>query len=96
MPEEVLFKDERDKQRDEVANYLRTVADKLDSGGQLSLDTGNDSITVDVPDRVEFEVKVEREGPDGGPKEIGFELEMEWPEGAAEGDGDTDTGLSIS
>ncbi|WP_415382251.1 amphi-Trp domain-containing protein [Halosimplex sp. TS25] len=89
MPEEVLFEDERNLTRTDVASYLRTVADRLDSGESLTLETSTDSITVDVPRDVEFEVKVEREGPAGGPGELGLELELEWDENA------TDDSLSI-
>ena len=87
MPEEVLFADERHQQRSAIADYLRTVADKLDGDGQLNLEAGGESVSLDVPAEVEFEVKVEREGPADGNGEIGFELELEWPENAgSEGD----------
>ena len=33
MPEEVLFADEQHRTRTDVADYLRTVADRLDDGG---------------------------------------------------------------
>ncbi|MFC7141933.1 amphi-Trp domain-containing protein [Halosimplex aquaticum] len=89
MPEEVIFEDERVMTRADVASYLRTVADRLDAGESLTLETGTDSVTVDVPNDVEFEVKVEREGPADGPGELGLELELEWDEGA------TDDSLSI-
>jgi amphi-Trp domain-containing protein len=90
MPEEVLFESERQVDRDAAADYLRTVADKLSDGGSVTLERGGEEITVDVPSSVEFEVKVEREGPADGPGEIGFELELEWPE-----DG-TDDSLSVT
>ncbi|WP_135362599.1 amphi-Trp domain-containing protein [Halosimplex halophilum] len=82
MPETVLFEDERRLSRTDTASYLRTVADRLETGEPLTLETGADSITVDVPREVEFEVKVEREGPADGPGELGLELELEWDEDA--------------
>jgi amphi-Trp domain-containing protein len=80
MPEEVLFETERMQSRSDVATYLRTVADKLDSDDAISLEAGSQSITIDPPAQVEFEVKVEREGPSGGPHELGIEFELEWDE----------------
>lgn len=81
MPEEVLFEFEADQRRTDVATYLRTVGDKLDDGGPITLDAGGDSITLDPPNTVEFEVKAEREGPADGDGELSIELELEWPEG---------------
>jgi len=96
MSEEVLFADERHQSRGEVAEYLRAVADRLDGDGEVTFDRGADSLSVDVPSRVEFEVKVEREGPADGVGEIGLELELEWPEDAAERGDAGDDSLSIS
>ena len=86
MPEETLFESEADMTRSEIAEYLRTIADRLDAGEELALSAGGQSISFAVPGRPAFEVKVEREYPNGGgPGEIGFEMELEWPEdGAAE------------
>lgn len=83
MPEETLFKTESARSRDEIADYLRRVADSLDGGGELSLQSGAESVTVDPPERPEFEVKVEREGPDDRP-EKSIEFEIEWREGGDE------------
>jgi amphi-Trp domain-containing protein len=92
MPEEVLFETEQRESRSAVAAYLRTVADKLDSGEPLTLESGSQSVTLDVPDRPTFEVKAEREGPTGQPGELSVEFELEWDEDAASGD---DGGLEI-
>jgi amphi-Trp domain-containing protein len=96
MSEEVIFADERHQSRSEVAEYLRAVADRPDQGGDVTFERGGDSVSVDVPPRVEFEVKVEREGPADGVGEIGLELELEWPEDAAERADAGDDSLSIS
>jgi len=85
MPEEVLFESESDRSREEIAAYLRTVADNLESGDEIDLKAGEDSVSLSPPTRPTFEVKAEREGPDGGPKELSIELELEWPE-----DGETE------
>ncbi|WP_123539148.1 amphi-Trp domain-containing protein [Halosimplex salinum] len=85
MPEKVLFEDERQLPRTDVAAYLRTIAERLETGDSLTLESGSDSFTVEVPNDVEFEVKVEREGPADGDGELGLELELEWDENADDG-----------
>jgi amphi-Trp domain-containing protein len=87
MPEETLFEFERDMTAAEVANYLRTVADKLDAGDEFTLESGGDSVTLAPPGRVEFKVEVERETSKSGKSEIELELELEWDEDATD-DGD--------
>jgi len=84
MPEEVLFEFEADQSRQEIANYLRTVAEKLDTGGPITVEAGDDSITLDPPATTEFEVKVEREGAANEPGELSIEFELEWAEGSDE------------
>lgn len=89
MPEEVLFKTESGRSRKEIADYLRQVADSLDGGGELSLQAGSESVTVDPPERPTFEVKVEREGsPDRPEKSVEFEIEWTEGESGNEGGGD--------
>jgi amphi-Trp domain-containing protein len=90
MPEETLFESENIQTRAEVAAYLRTVADSLDGDESITLRAGEQSITVNPPASVEFEVKVEREGPANGPGELGIEFELEWDE-----DGSDDGPLEI-
>ncbi len=92
MPEKVLFEREQYENLDAVAAYLRTVADKLETGEPVTLESGSDSVTLDPPETVEFEVKAEREGPADGPGELSIELELEWDEDADDSDGS----LSIS
>jgi len=88
MPEEVLFETERSMERSEIASYLRTVADNLESGAPISLSAGDQSVTLDPPARPTFEVKAEREGPTDAPGEHSVEFELEWDEDADDGDGD--------
>ncbi|WP_336344954.1 amphi-Trp domain-containing protein [Halalkalicoccus ordinarius] len=90
MPEEVLFETERSHSREEIATYLRSVADKLDDGGDLTLSSGDESVELAVPDRPTFEVKAERET--NGSTELSVEFELEWKEGDSSGD---DGDLSI-
>lgn len=77
MAEEVLFKVERKSSREEVAEYLRTVADNLDGGADITLTGGGESVTMSPPATPTFEVKAEREG-----DELSVEFELEWHEGA--------------
>ena len=86
MPEEVIFETERRQGRSEVGALLRDVADKLDGDGELTLSSGDDSVTLAVPAELTFEVKAERET-DGGPDELSVEFELEWTEGDRTADG---------
>jgi len=86
MPEEVLFESESRRSRAEIAAYLRTVADSLESGSAITLKRGGESVTMEPPARPTFEVKAEREGPVDGPGELSVEFELEWDE---EGEGET-------
>lgn len=84
MPEEILFEMERSQSREEIAEYLRTVADALESGDPMSFKTSAESVTVEPPANPVFEIEVEREGPTEGPGEISIEFEIEWNEGETE------------
>ena len=87
MPEDVLFESEQRMHREEVASYLRTVADRLDASEPVTLQTGDESVTLSPPARPTFEVKAEREGHSGGPGELSIEFELEWDENGGEGNG---------
>ena len=86
MPEEVLFKSDSDQSREEIAAYLRRVADKLEQGDGITLKSGSDSVTMKPPARPTFEVKAEREGPTDRTDELSIEFELEWDENGADGD----------
>ncbi|MFC5972942.1 amphi-Trp domain-containing protein [Halomarina salina] len=83
--EEVLFKSETRLDRAAIADHLRAVADKLESGEPVSLSAGSESVTLDVPARPTFEVKAERETGSGAP-ELSIEFELEWDEGQEGGE----------
>jgi amphi-Trp domain-containing protein len=80
MPEEVLFKSESSQSREEIASYLRSVAEKLEQGDPITLKAGSESVTMTPPARTTFEVKAEREGPAEGAGELSIEFELEWDE----------------
>jgi len=91
MPEEVLFESEQSITRADVATYLRTVADNLEAGEAITLQAGEQAVTLEPPARPTFEVKAEREGPVDGAGELSIEFELEWDEtasGGAAGDGE--------
>ncbi|WP_135663893.1 amphi-Trp domain-containing protein [Halorhabdus rudnickae] len=88
MPEKVLFETERSLARAEIASYLRTVADNLEAGDPISLSAGDQSVTMDPPERPTFEVKAEREGPADAPGELSVEFELEWDENGGDDGGD--------
>ena len=77
--EEVLFEVERNRPQHEIAETLRDVADKLDADESLTLSSGDDSVTLEVPSRPTFEVKVEREE-ENSETELSVEFELEWDE----------------
>ncbi len=83
MPEKTLFKSESKFNRAKIAAYLRSVADSLEAGDPITLKSGDKSVTVEPPERLTFEVEVEREGRIGRPGEMSVEFELEWDEGAA-------------
>lgn len=83
MPEETLFRFEQSMARSDVATYLRRVADALDGEGTLTLSAGEESASPSVPERVTFEVTVERETDARGERELSVEFELEWDENAS-------------
>ncbi|MFB6105750.1 MAG: amphi-Trp domain-containing protein [Halobacteriaceae archaeon] len=89
--EERLFETESTQTREEAADYLRSVADRLDAGGEVTFEAGGETVTVAVPASLTFEVAVERET-GAGPDETSVEFELEWTEGEAADAGD----LSVS
>ncbi|OYR39741.1 amphi-Trp domain-containing protein [Halorubrum sp. Ib24] len=88
MTEKVLFESESRRSREEIAAYLRTVVESLESGSGITFTRGDESVTMDPPARPTFEVKVEREGPADGPGELSVEFELEWDEDGESGGAD--------
>lgn len=80
MSDDTLFQFEQTMSRTDVAAYLHEVADKLDDDGALEFTAGGQSTAVDVPERVQFEVDVERDPSDDGATELEVEFELEWYE----------------
>lgn len=81
MPEEILFESESTEPRESIAASLRSVADKLEADGTVTLRAGETSTTLEIPARPTFEIKAEREtDSSGGNAERSLELEIEWNE----------------
>lgn len=79
--ETVLLKTEEKMSRSEVAELLRTLAGKIEKGGVV-LQQGGKTVKLKIPERVELEVKAEKEvGKRKSKKKL--ELEIEWLVGAS-------------
>ena len=83
--ERVLFEMEKKMNGNEIAEYLRRIADKVENGESISLNSGDQSVELDTDRPAEFEVKVEEED-----NEESLELEIEW-----KNKGNMDESLSI-
>lgn len=77
--EEVLFKSEEKLKTVDAADKISKIAERI-VAGKLALEDGQNSVDLDIPDNVELEVKVEREG-----SETSVELEVEWDERGGKG-----------
>ena len=74
--EQVLFKTEEKMSSKEAASLLRTIANKIEKG-KVTLVQGKKETVLKVPDRVEVEIKAEREtGRKKTTKKL--EVEIEW------------------
>jgi len=71
--EKVLFEMEKEMSGTEIAEYLRSIADKVEQRERIKLNSGNQSVELDTDRPAEFEVKVEEEN-----GEESLELEIEW------------------
>lgn len=79
--ETVLFKTEEKMTRKEAAELLRAVAKKIETG-KVILQQGTKEVKIKIPERVELEVKAEKEvGKRRTKKKL--ELEIEWLVGAS-------------
>jgi len=81
--EVVLFESEERHSRQEVARFLRELADKVE-GGEVVLRKGAEELTLNLPGNVVLEVKAEEEDKKGRTQRS-LEVELEWYEGEDEG-----------
>lgn len=68
-----LLKTEARMNRSEIAERIRTIADRLEEG-TIELSSATDSVELHPPETAELEIKVEEES-DG---ELSLEIEVEW------------------
>jgi len=80
MSDNTVFQFEQAMSRDDVAEYLREVADKLKNEGSFRVAAGRQSADIPVAERLQFEIEVEREPNDQGGAEMEVEFELEWTE----------------
>ena len=73
--ETVLFKSEEKKTRNEAAELLRLIADKVEQG-QITLGQNNNQVTLDFPGNLVVEVKAEEE--EKVKVKRSLEIELEW------------------
>ncbi len=77
-----MFRVSSRRRQEDIADSLRTLAEKLETGEDVTLSADGESTTVTVPDEPRFEIEVERETPtSGGQTETSIEVEVEWKEG---------------
>lgn len=79
--ETVLFKTEEKMSRSQVAELLRALAEKIENG-KVILQQGTEEVKLKIPERVELEVKAEKEAGRKRTKKK-LELEIEWLVGAS-------------
>lgn len=73
--ETVLFKSEEKKTKGEIADTLRTIADKIDKGN-LVLKQDSTDIAPEFPAQMVLDLKVEEE--QGKNFKRSLEIELEW------------------
>lgn len=74
--EQVLFKSEEKMSSKEAANLLREIADKIEKG-KISIAQADKQISLEIPQRVEVELKAEKEISHKKTTEK-LEIEIEW------------------
>jgi len=84
--ETILFKSEEKKTSGDIANTLRQIADKIDDGSMI-LKQGSEEITLEFPNNMVLELKIEEE--QGKRLKKSFEIEMEWIIGEEQAGGAT-------
>lgn len=83
--ETVLFKSEEKMTSNDAAQLLRVLADKIEKG-KVVLSLGQKETVLKIPQRVEVEVKAEKEvGKNKTTKKL--EVEIEWRLGEKKGSG---------
>ena len=75
----IIFESEEPKNITEVAEFLRTLADRL-AQGRVTFQKGAEEVVLLFPQNVVLEIKVEQKQKKGKTKHH-LEIEIEWVEG---------------
>lgn len=86
-----LFKSEERKTRPEVTAFLRELADKIDAG-RIVLRSGQEELTLEIPQNLVLEVQVEDEDKKEKGIEHSLEVEIAWYEGGQQTGGPLELG----
>ena len=81
--ENVILKSEEKKSRSEIVEFLKEIAQKIDSG-TVTLIQGEESVELLIPDHLTLELKVEEKLKPNRPRKMQLEIELEWMEGDKE------------
>ena len=81
----ILYKSSEGMNRADFADFLRRVADKIDSG-KVSFQAQQGPVEIDIPEDVVVEVKLTEKAKSGGTK-IDFEIEADWIKGGRASEG---------
>lgn len=96
MPDTVLFDSESEQTRAAIASYLRTVAESLENGRDITLKAGDQSVALDPPARSTLSVTAGRDEPANGPGALRVEFALEWDLPDDSADEPQDTGWTSS
>lgn len=72
-----LFKSEERKSRTDISAFLHHLADKV-AEGEVILSKGKEELSLDLPQAMVLEVKVEEEKKRRKGKEHSLEIELKW------------------
>ncbi len=75
--ETVLFKSKERKGRQEIADFLHQLADKI-AAGNLILRQGQEEVNLEIPDNLILEVEVEDEHKSKKGVRRQLEIEIKW------------------
>jgi amphi-Trp domain-containing protein len=85
MSDETLYAFEQTQSRGDIAADLRFLAAQLDGDGAVTFAGDDQTVAVTPSERPAFEIEVERDqSDDAETSEMSIELEIEWPESAAD------------
>ena len=72
-----LFKSEERKNREEVADFLRQISEKI-TNGQVVLRRGNEELILEIPPNLVLEVQAEDEDKKAKGIQHSLEIEIKW------------------